>query len=237
MSQYMKGLSIKDENAATPAIQPQSGTNIGFNDHVSPQPENPVQTSAPSTSIPTTPNELYQKPVPSLAPSANSSNSSRTATNGLPGQPASTDFAPRQTNHLARDNSSSASSRHSQTQIQQHPLESQQDAPVTALNSVVVPALEAALHRRNYQLSLLTKHHNAALPTLSPAAAAQADRELAERKAQHDLVRKCMVKVCKLFKDIDYIDSASPVGMGDGVEGLLEGFLEEVLCRVEAEDA
>jgi serine/threonine-protein kinase 24/25/MST4 len=27
------------------------------------------------------------------------------------------------------------------------------------------------------------------------------------------------------------------VGMGDGVEGLLEGFLEEVLCRVEAEDA
>jgi serine/threonine-protein kinase 24/25/MST4 len=29
----------------------------------------------------------------------------------------------------------------------------------------------------------------------------------------------------------------APVGMGDGVEGLLEGFLEEVLCRVEAEDA
>jgi serine/threonine-protein kinase 24/25/MST4 len=27
------------------------------------------------------------------------------------------------------------------------------------------------------------------------------------------------------------------VGMGDGVEGFLEGVLEEVLCRVEAEDA
>ena len=236
MSQYMQGLSIKEETTATPILQAPSGTKPSLNDHVSPQTEISVQTSEPSTSIPTTPNELYQKPVPSLAPPASSSNSSRNGTNALAGQPASTDFAAHQPNDLAR-NDSSASSRHPQSQTQQQPPESHQDAPVTALNSVVVPALEAALHRRNYQLSLLTKHHNAALPTLSPAAAAQADRELAERKAQHDLVRKCMVKVCKLFKDIDYIDSASPVGMGDGVEGLLEGFLEEVLCRVEAEDA
>jgi serine/threonine-protein kinase 24/25/MST4 len=92
------------------------------------------------------------------------------------------------------------------------------------------------MHRRSYQLSLLTKQHNANLPTLSSTAAAQADRELAERRAQHDLIKKYMVKACKLFKDIDYLDGVAPVGMGDGVEGLLEGFLEEVLCRVEAED-
>ena len=45
-----------------------------------------------------------------------------------------------------------------------------------------------------------------------------------------------MVKVVRLFKEIDALDAAAPVGMGDGVEGVLEGFLEEVLCRVEAED-
>ena len=39
------------------------------------------------------------------------------------------------------------------------------------------------------------------------------------------------------MKDIDHWDSVAPVGMGDGVEGFLEGVLEEVLCRVEAEDA
>jgi serine/threonine-protein kinase 24/25/MST4 len=46
-----------------------------------------------------------------------------------------------------------------------------------------------------------------------------------------------MGKVVRLFKEIDHWDTQSPVGMGDGVSGLLEGFLEEVLCRVEAEDA
>lgn len=93
------------------------------------------------------------------------------------------------------------------------------------------------MHRRTYQLSLLTKQHNASLASLSSTQAAQADRELAERRAQHDLIKKSMAKVYKLFKDIDYLDGVAPVGMGEGVEGLLEGFLEEVLCRVEAEDA
>jgi len=46
-----------------------------------------------------------------------------------------------------------------------------------------------------------------------------------------------MAKVSRLFREIDHWDSVAPVGMGDGVEGMLEGFLEEVLCRVEAEDA
>ena len=93
------------------------------------------------------------------------------------------------------------------------------------------------MHRRSYQLSLLTKQHHTSVSALSPAAAAQADRELAERRAQHDLIKKYVAKACKIFKDIDYLDGVAPVGMGDGVEGLLEGFLEEVLCRVEAEDA
>jgi serine/threonine-protein kinase 24/25/MST4 len=46
-----------------------------------------------------------------------------------------------------------------------------------------------------------------------------------------------MSKISRLFSEVEHWDNVAPVGMGDGVEGLLEGFLEEVLCRVEAEDA
>lgn len=56
------------------------------------------------------------------------------------------------------------------------------------------------------------------------------------KRQTHDQIRKCVGKVAKLFAEIDQWDAAAPVGMGDGVEGLLEGVLEEVLCRVEAED-
>jgi serine/threonine-protein kinase 24/25/MST4 len=168
----------------------------------------------PAAPVRTPSNDLFEKPVPSLEPTSNNGHPPPSTQSSTTTKPASTSA------------SSSSSSRHTQP-----------DPQVTALTSVVIPALESALHRRSYQLSLLTKQHNAALPTISPTAAAQADRELAERRAQHDLIKKYMAKACKLFRDIDYLDGVAPVGMGDGVEGLLEGFLEEVLCRVEAEDA
>lgn len=215
MSQYMKGLSLKDDPASM-ATTPQASNNT----QASPsrlEPARPPQ-------VRTTSNDLFEKPVPSLEPPS---------TNGHPRahpEPSTTttpDF------HANPQTNNSASSRHELPSLPAQQPEQQ----VTALTSVVIPALESALHRRSYQLSLLTKQHNATLPTLSSTAAAQADRELAERRAQHDLIKKYMSKACKLFKDIDYLDSVAPVGMGDGVEGLLEGFLEEVLCRVEAEDA
>ena len=56
------------------------------------------------------------------------------------------------------------------------------------------------------------------------------------KRQTHEQIRKCMIKVSRLFREIDHWDGVAPVGMGEGVEGLLEGFLEEVLCRVEAED-
>jgi len=222
MSAYMKGLSIKDEQSSTTTTAPQSSiVNRSGPNRLDPRPAPPVRTPS---------NDLFEKPVPSLAPS--------------PSKPHYNPPTPSEhtlhSNLNPTDSSSSSSSRSrlSQTQPPHHPHQPdhQQDPPVTALTSVVIPALESALHRRSYQLSLLTKSHTAALPTLSPAAAAQADRELAERRAQHDLIKKYMGKACKLFRDIDYLDGVAPVGMGDGVEGLLEGFLEEVLCRVEAED-
>lgn len=108
---------------------------------------------------------------------------------------------------------------------------------VTALGSVIIPALEASVHRRSHQLSLQQKAFNLSQVQLSADERSKKEAELKSRKAQHDMIRKYMSKVCKLFRDIDYLDTASPVGVGDGVDSLLEGFLEEVLCRVEAEDA
>jgi len=106
-----------------------------------------------------------------------------------------------------------------------------------------VPALEAALHRRSYQLSLLQKQHNASQTSRSSNGSTDsgkldaAAQDLLLKRQTHDQIRKCMAKVSRLFREIVHWDGVAPVGMGDGVEGLLEGFLEEILCRVEAEDA
>jgi len=43
-------------------------------------------------------------------------------------------------------------------------------------------------------------------------------------------------KAANVFKEIEEWDRAAPVGMGREVSGFLEGFLEEVLVRVEAEE-
>jgi serine/threonine-protein kinase 24/25/MST4 len=230
MSVYMKGLSIKDEQSQATSAAPQSSiVNRSSPNRLDPRPAPPVRTPS---------NDLFEKPVPSLAPSPSKSHSHSHSQSQFETPTTTSEQGLR--SKADPIDSSSSSSRLSQAASQQTTHQpqhqQQQDQQVTALTSVVIPALESAMHRRSYQLSLLTKQHNANLPTLSSTAAAQADRELAERRAQHDLIKKYMVKACKLFKDIDYLDGVAPVGMGDGVEGLLEGFLEEVLCRVEAED-
>jgi serine/threonine-protein kinase 24/25/MST4 len=98
---------------------------------------------------------------------------------------------------------------------------------LTALNSVILPALEAALHRRTYMLKELTKTR----PTSTAAA------ELQQRRAQaHEKVRKLVVKAAGVFAEIQKWDESTPVGMGGEVTEFLEGFLEEVLVRVEAEE-
>jgi serine/threonine-protein kinase 24/25/MST4 len=97
---------------------------------------------------------------------------------------------------------------------------------LTALNSVILPALEAALHRRTYVLKELTK---------SRATSATA-AELQQRRIHaHEKVRKLVVKAAGVFAEIQKWDEATPIGMGGEVTEFLEGFLEEVLVRVDAE--
>jgi serine/threonine-protein kinase 24/25/MST4 len=102
-----------------------------------------------------------------------------------------------------------------------------QNHELTALNSVMIPALEAALHRRTYMLKELTKG--------KPAT--QAAAELQHRRQQaHERIRKLVVKAAGVFNEIQKWDQDAPVGMGGEVNEFLEGFLEEILVRVEAAD-
>lgn len=103
---------------------------------------------------------------------------------------------------------------------------------ITALSSVVLPALEAALSRRAYHLSLKNKQE-----------ATQAPRDLhafveAKKKRQecHDNVKRLVGELRKGFKELDEWDEKGGVGMGGEVTSFLEGFLEEVLVRVEPAD-
>jgi len=110
-----------------------------------------------------------------------------------------------------------------------------------------VPALEAALHRRTHNLHLLQRKEAASLATKaasansSSSAAAMAAVGMKEQQQQrrvqaHEQVRRLVGKAIRLFAEIDDWDAREPVGMGEEVPGFLEGFLEEVLVRVEAED-
>lgn len=57
------------------------------------------------------------------------------------------------------------------------------------------------------------------------------------KRQAHEQIKRLVNKASKIMREIDHWDGVAPVGMGDGVQGFLEGVLEEVLCRVEAEDA
>jgi len=103
---------------------------------------------------------------------------------------------------------------------------------LTALSGVIVPALEAALQRRTY-------HFNATLPrSTRPSATEGSGNDDLSTKSQyaHEKLKKLVIKTAGVFAEIEKWDNEAPVGMGGDVHAFLEGFLEEVLVRVEAED-
>ena len=157
--------------------------------------------------------------------------------------------------------SPTTSSYHDQQQ-QQFPTE------MTALSGVVIPALEAALHRRTRRLNALQRAA-AATPSSPPPPSPSSSNGAASpekssigitsnmkspsntsttsnnhhhhlifrQQAQaHEHIRKLVGKVAKTFTELDEWDARAPVGMGSDVPAFLEGFLEEILVRVEAED-
>jgi serine/threonine-protein kinase 24/25/MST4 len=224
MSKYMKDLALKETPISAPNLQSSQAAQ-----QRPIQAESASQTSLSSRQAPASSNELYQKPLPTFAPPVNGSQpqtQQNTEQRSLPSR-------------QSLDHSSDPD--HTPQHLQpQQPVTVTQEQGVTALSSVVLPALEAALHRRSYQLSLEQKKHNASASQAQAGRTsldAAAEQNMALKRQTHEQIRKCMGKVSRLFKEIDHWDGVAPVSMGDGVEGILEGFLEEVLCRVEAEDA
>ncbi|RMZ82936.1 hypothetical protein DV737_g1806, partial [Chaetothyriales sp. CBS 132003] len=187
----------------------------------------------PSVPHPHTASMIAQQPLPPLTPSTSqSSNSSATSTasSSHGQQPSAMSTTP---SHSQQPLATSTTPSHGQqpSAMSTTPPHSQQPSaePLTALSTVILPALEASLHRRTY---MLREHAKAASKAASPAA-----RELqAQRAAAHDQVRKLVIKAAETFQEIGRIDDNWTVGMGGGVAEFLEGFLEEILVRVEAAD-
>ena len=55
-----------------------------------------------------------------------------------------------------------------------------------------------------------------------------------QRVQIHQKLHKLVLKAMEVFAEIQETDQAIPAGMGGGVAEFLEGFLEEILVRVEA---
>ena len=242
MSKYMKSLSIQDRHILPPKLPSQPSVSTaqpqmvrGNSVPVLSTAMTPTQLSQPNGNVDGNPrsNNAFSQQVPSLPPPQSKSTPSHQT------QP-STQPNPRPTQSTTQQSASSKTLQSQPTATtQQTPPPT--DQPITALNSVVLPALEAALHRRSYQISLQQRKHNTLATEQKsrqdPQSLAAAEQTMLLKRQTHEQIRKCMAKVTRLFKEIDQWDTTAPVGMGDGVDGMLEGFLEEVLCRVEAEDA
>ena len=103
---------------------------------------------------------------------------------------------------------------------------------ITALSGVVVPALDAALSRRSYHLNLRNKQENTQI-LRDPQGCLERRKQ---RMECHEHVKRLVGELTERFKELDRWDEQGEVGMGGDVAGFLEGFLEEVLVRVEPAD-
>lgn len=108
--------------------------------------------------------------------------------------------------------------------VSSHSQPTKTELPLTALTSVVLPALDSSLRRRTHVVREITNPMNQHHIT-----AAQ-QRHMVET---HEKIRKLVSRVAATFEEIQRLDESSQVGMGGGVREFLEGMLEEVLVRVE----
>lgn len=108
---------------------------------------------------------------------------------------------------------------------------------ITALTGVVIPALEAALSRRSYHLQLRNKQDsNSSGGGGGNVVTAAALERRKQRIECHEHVKRLVGELSDRFRALDEWDERGEVGMGGEVAGFLEGFLEEVLVRVEPAD-
>ncbi|KAL4808451.1 kinase-like domain-containing protein [Aspergillus unguis] len=103
---------------------------------------------------------------------------------------------------------------------------------VTALNSVIVPALKQAIQRRARHLDHATRSTVA-----HDGESLRASLELQSRREHaQEMIESLCNDLSGVLTRIERWDSDAPVGMGAGIPSFLEGFLEEVLVRIEPGD-
>ncbi|PYH43390.1 putative Ste20-like serine/threonine protein kinase [Aspergillus saccharolyticus JOP 1030-1] len=100
---------------------------------------------------------------------------------------------------------------------------------ITALNSVILPALEAAIRRRARRLELLTR-------ISAGDSSTDAYKRQSRQYHAHEMMESLVGDLCGMFARLEHWDNEAPVGMGAQVSSFLEGFLEEILVRIEPSD-
>lgn len=103
-----------------------------------------------------------------------------------------------------------------------------QSNELTALNAVLLPGLETAFHKRT---TTLEEQATAWYPTTPAAAEIQALKQ-----RNHDKIKRRLIKVAGLLREIESLDNETPVAVGVNVSNFLETFLEQMLLRVEMAD-
>lgn len=103
----------------------------------------------------------------------------------------------------------------------------------TASSAVLIPALSAALARRSHILNESLKENAKKTRTATNAELDAMDQKDQKRKKAHEKLRKYVMKAAGIFAEIEKWDREEQVGMGGEVQEFMEGFLEEILFRVD----
>ena len=94
--------------------------------------------------------------------------------------------------------------------------------------------MDAALQRRTVALhNQLRKAISNSSPNSAMSQIRQKERQ--EQQQVHERIKRLCIRALTVFKEIDDLDRRSPVGL-DNVNSFLEGFLEEVLDRIDMEE-
>ena len=103
----------------------------------------------------------------------------------------------------------------------------------TASSAVLIPALSAALARRTHILDESLKENADRTRTATKVELNAMDQKDQKRRKTHEKLRKYVMKAAGIFAEIEKWDREEQVGMGGEVQEFMEGFLEEILFRVD----
>ena len=106
---------------------------------------------------------------------------------------------------------------------------------VTALNAVIVPSLKSALARHKHALEQKLSRNADRAQTATATERAALNEMDTKLKYAHEKLKTQVLKAAGVFAEIEKLDGEAGVGMGGGVNGFLEGLLEEILVRIEEE--